>query len=242
MELDIVYLAVEDIMTELKEIEQMRIDFVANVSHEIRTPLTSIRGYADTILADLKSGRKITEELIEPIIRNCERLENLTKDLLDLSTLDATHGINKEKFSLSELTKKIFKILEDKFKNRTQSVKWKSSCSELYGDIHRVEQVLTNLVDNASKYTPAGGVIEVHWFCEGNKVVLEVRDNGPGIAQEHLPRLFERFYRVDKGRSRNLGGTGLGLAIVKHIMLAHNGTVSVTSELGHGSIFRCEFP
>jgi two-component system phosphate regulon sensor histidine kinase PhoR len=228
-------------MSNLNEIEQMRIDFVANVSHEIRTPLTSIKGFADTILSDLKNGRKINEELVEPIIRNCERLENITKDLLDLSTLDAMHGINKENFSLPDVTGKIFKTLEDKFTKRAQTAKWKCSCFELYGDIHRVEQVLTNLLDNASKYTPVGGNIEAHWFDEKNKIVLEVRDNGAGIGQEHLPRLFERFYRVDKGRSRNLGGTGLGLAIVKHIMLAHNGTVSVTSELGFGSVFRCEF-
>lgn len=229
-------------VTELKEAEQIRIDFVANVSHEIRTPLTSIKGYADTLLGDLKTGRTIMPELIEPIIRNCERLENITKDLLDLSILDAKNGIEKEKISVSELTEKIFKALSPNFNKRSQIVRWSSGCIELNGNPHRIEQVLTNLLDNASKYTPVGGLIEARWFQDSKRVVLEVSDNGPGIAPEHLPRLFERFYRVDKGRSRNLGGTGLGLAIVKHIMLVHNGSITVKSELGKGSVFRCEFP
>lgn len=230
-------------VTELKEAEQIRIDFVANVSHEIRTPLTSIKGYADTLIGDLKTGRSIEPELIEPIVRNCERLENITRDLLDLSILDTKHSFEKENINLPQLTEKVFKNLENNFKIRKQNASWKCNCILLNGNAHRVEQVLTNLLDNASKYTPVGGQIEVLWFLEGNEnIILEVHDNGPGIAQEHCPRLFERFYRVDKGRSRNLGGTGLGLAIVKHIMLTHNGTVCVKSELGKGSVFRCEFP
>lgn len=229
-------------VTELKEAEQIRIDFVANVSHEIRTPLTSIKGYANTIAEDLKSSRPIMPEFVEPIIRNCERLENITKDLLDLSILDAKHTLDKEKINLKQITKKIFQTLDDKFRQREQTATCKIDCLELNGDPHRVEQVLTNLLENASKYTPTGGIIHAHWFQTKQYIILEVRDNGPGIAHEHLPRLFERFYRVDKGRSRNLGGTGLGLAIVKHIMMAHNGRVNVTSELGIGSVFRCEFP
>ncbi len=229
-------------VTELKEAEQIRIDFVANVSHEIRTPLTSIKGYADTLRGDLAAGRAITPELIDPIIRNCERLANITNDLLDLSTLDAKQGIEKESILLFDLTQKVFSHLQNNFEKRLQNVTWTCDCLDINGDSHRIEQVLTNLLDNASKYTPVGGHIKIRWFCEEKIVVLEVSDNGPGIAQEHVARLFERFYRVDKGRSRNLGGTGLGLAIVKHIMLGHGGTVSVTSELGKGSVFRCEFP
>ena len=230
-------------VTELKEAEQMRIDFVANVSHEIRTPLTSIKGYADTIWGDLKNGTKIEPELFEPIIRNCERLENITKDLLDLSSLDAKHAIEKEVISIPDITRKIFNILKDTFNSRSQLANFTCDCIAMEGDEHRIEQVLTNLLDNASKYTPIGGSIEAHWYENQSKeIVLEVKDNGPGISSEHLPRLFERFYRVDKGRSRNLGGTGLGLSIVKHIMLAHKGTVSVRSHIGKGSLFICVFP
>ncbi len=230
-------------INKLKEVEQLRIDFVANVSHEIRTPLTSIKGFADTLLEDATSGRPITAELITPIVRNCERLSNLINDLLDLSALDAQKSLEKEMINAREVTEKVFAQLQSLFTQKSQSANFQCEGITVWGDAHRIEQVLINLLDNASKYTPAGRKIEARWFVDNkNKTILEVKDNGPGIAPEHLERLFERFYRVDKGRSRSLGGTGLGLAIVKHIMMVHGGTVQGSSEVGKGSIFRCEFP
>jgi two-component system phosphate regulon sensor histidine kinase PhoR len=229
-------------VTDLKLAEQMRIDFVANVSHEIRTPLSSIKGFADTILGDAEQGLPIDAELVKPIARNSDRMVRLVSDLLDLSALDTGATLEKSSFDAMALTQKIVDSFLNAAKLKNQTLVLKPADMTLYADISRVEQVLVNLIENACKYTPNEGQIEVAWSCENNSIALRVSDNGPGIESQHLPRLFERFYRVDKGRSRNLGGTGLGLAIVKHIMLAHGGRVEVESQLGKGTTFRCLFP
>jgi len=232
-------------VTELKLAEQMRIDFVANVSHELRTPLTAIKGYTDTIMQDLKEHREVELSFVETISRNTERLMALVRDLLDLSTMDSgIDYLQKEKISTEELTDRIVSQLRSSIDSRAQNLDIQIKTSFVFADQKRVEQVLVNLLDNASKYTPNGGTLKVIWMTKENSgdTLLKVEDTGPGIAPEHHDRLFERFYRVQKDRSRESGGTGLGLAIVKHIMQRHGGAVWLNSEAGRGSRFTCQFP
>jgi two-component system phosphate regulon sensor histidine kinase PhoR len=229
-------------VTDLKLAEQMRIDFIANVSHEIRTPLASIKGYADTALADVNSGSPVNATLLEPIVRNSERMVRLVADLLDLSSLDAGVALEKTNLEAQIISSKVLSAFAKTAASRSQKLLLNETELVLEADEARVEQVLTNLVENACKYTREGGEVTISWHKTDKNVVLEVSDNGAGIEPQHLPRLFERFYRIDKGRSRTLGGTGLGLAIVKHIMMAHGGAVSVESTLGKGTTFRCTFP
>jgi two-component system phosphate regulon sensor histidine kinase PhoR len=229
-------------VTDLKSAEQIRIDFVANVSHELRTPLTAIKGYTDTLLLDAKQGREMDQGFLEIIERNVGRLMNLIRDLLDLSSLESTDVLHKMPIATEEFTSRIVSHLEANLKEKNQTVRVSSEAGVVMADPRRLEQVLTNLLENAHKYTPSGGEIKVIWKTGRNGVDLCVSDNGPGIPPEHHARLFERFYRVDKARSRDQGGTGLGLAIVKHIMQRHDGTVWVESQPGQGSSFYCRFP
>lgn len=230
-------------VTDLKRAEQIRIDFVANVSHELRTPLTSIKGYADTLIQDLREGRASEGKFLEAITRNVERLMSLIQDLLDLSALDSGEIPHHTSFSTSELTSRVIQQLEGSLARKRQTVAFEAKAPRLEGDPGRIEQVLVNLLDNAHKYTPESGRIHVLWETDAEgAVVLKVTDSGPGIAQEHHARLFERFYRADKARSREMGGTGLGLAIVKHILQRHGGQAWVESELGKGATFVCRFP
>ncbi|NDC23428.1 MAG: PAS domain S-box protein [Proteobacteria bacterium] len=234
-------------VTELKAAEQMRIDFVANVSHELRTPLTAIKGYTETLMLDLdqNKGGQSEREFLSIIARNAERLMNLMGDLLELSALESSLLLHKEIMSTREITERVLKQLQSRFKNKHQATELKVEALSVNADPNRVEQVLINLLDNASKYSPEGGKITVSWELDrkgGKDCFLKVQDSGPGIPVEHLGRLFERFYRVDKARSREQGGTGLGLAIVKHIMQRHEGAVWVESSPGQGSLFTCRFP
>lgn len=230
-------------VTELKTAEQMRTDFVANVSHELRTPLTAIKGYTDTLIADMELGQPIEKSFLDVISRNVDRLMLLIRDLLDLSTMDSsTDHLIKEKISTEELTSRIVSQMQGTFQAKNQTVETSFGTSFVLADLKRVEQVVVNLLDNASKYSPPGGKIRILWEDEQGDVLLRIEDTGPGIAAEHHDRLFERFYRVDKGRSRDTGGTGLGLAIVKHIMQRHGGAVWVQSEMGKGARFTCQFP
>jgi two-component system phosphate regulon sensor histidine kinase PhoR len=228
-------------VTELKGAEQIRIDFVANVSHELRTPLTSIKGYTDTLLLDVQGGKPAELDFLTTISRNVDRLMNLIRDLLDLSSIESTDVIQSAEVSTSEITARIVRQLSPTFEAKRQRVLEEIEEPTVSADARRLEQVLVNLLENASKYTPEGGEIRVRWLAESGVVLLRVSDNGPGIPREHHGRLFERFYRVDKARSREQGGTGLGLAIVKHIMLRHGGTVSVESLPGQGAAFTCRF-
>lgn len=232
-------------ITELKAAEQMRIDFVANVSHELRTPLTAIKGYTETLLLDSGSESGPEREYLGIIARNAERLMNLMGDLLELSALESSLLLHKESISTKEVSERILKQLQPRFAQKSQTAELKLESLSVVADPNRVEQVLINLLDNASKYTPEGGKISISWEQDrkgGKDVFLKVQDTGPGIPMEHLGRLFERFYRIDKARSREQGGTGLGLAIVKHIMQRHEGAVWVESASGLGSTFTCRFP
>jgi two-component system phosphate regulon sensor histidine kinase PhoR len=231
-------------VSELKRAEQMRIEFVANVSHELRTPLTAIKGYADTMAGDFDAGKPIEKDFVLAIQRNSGRLMNLIQDLLDLSSLESgMEELQAQAIDTAELSEKVLRNIEGAAKQKGQNLSLDVKTGSVIADPARLEQVLVNLLDNAVKYTPAGGTVSVSWLpLPGGGVELRVCDTGPGISSEHHGHLFERFYRVDKARSRQLGGTGLGLAIVKHIMQRHGGSVRVESQLGKGSAFICTFP
>ncbi len=230
-------------VTELKQAEQIRIEFVGNASHELRTPITSIKGYVETLKDDLKAKNyEGAEQFVNIISRNVGRLTFLVNDLLDLSALESGGELKKVIVSTQEVTEAALKQLETRRAGRKQTIEIQDQASALLADPQRVEQVLLNLVDNAIKYTPEGRCIEVIWEINNDDVILRVKDNGAGIPFEHQSRLFERFYRVDAGRSRDQGGTGLGLAIVKHIMIKHGGSIRLISQSGQGSEFVCEFP
>ncbi|MGE3757181.1 MAG: sensor histidine kinase [Pseudobdellovibrionaceae bacterium] len=231
-------------ITEVKKTEQIRIDFVGNASHELRTPLTSIKGYLETLKDDFKAGKADSAEKFLGIIsRNVDRLMELVDDLLTISTLEATGGIRPELITVETLTKQALSQVEPLRSEKNQTLEVLDHVGELYADGSKVEQVLINLVSNAIKYVQPNGKIRVEWERnDAGDAILRVIDDGPGIPEEHLDRLFERFYRIDKGRSRDAGGTGLGLSIVKHIMQSHGGTAMVRSEVGEGSEFTCIFP
>jgi len=229
-------------VTQLKSAEQMRIDFVANVSHELRTPLTSIKGYVDTLIEDVKMEKPVETEFLSIISRNSERLMNLMNDLLDLSAIESDDLLFKDAVDPRELTEKIIKQLEAGISKKRHQVATEYVVDTVVADPQRLEQVLINLLDNAVKYTPEGGNVRITWAPDGNDVLLKIWNDGPPIPIDHHPRLFERFYRIDKARSREQGGTGLGLAIVKHILQKHGGTVWVESKQGEGTVFICRFP
>jgi len=233
-------------ISELKASEQIRIDFVANASHELKTPLTSIKGYVDTVRDDLKNSR--TEDAVgflDVVSRNVDRLIFLVNDLLDLSVLESGAEVRKSLVSTAEISEQALRLLEGR-RSKRHTVRLEIKTDRVLGDATRIEQVLVNLIDNATKYSPDGTEIRICWEpgtgANQGYTVLVVRDTGPGISEEHLPRLFERFYRVDAGRAREVGGTGLGLAIVKHIVLAHGGSIAVRSRPGEGAEFICRFP
>lgn len=231
-------------VTELVKAEKIRIDFVTNASHELRTPMTSIKGYLMTMKEDSQSGRfEMFPQFLDTVLKNVNRLENLVNDMLSLSTLESHNDIKKEWVQIDVLTHGIVEQVKASLDNKNQKLIFKSSAEKLYADPAKVEQVLLNLIINANKYIPEEKTIEVIWEKTSTKeVLLRVRDNGPGIPSEHHARLFERFYRVDKGRAREQGGTGLGLAIVKHIMQSHGGYIEVKSKIGEGAEFICHFP
>lgn len=231
-------------ITEFKKAEQILIDFVGNASHELRTPLTSIKGYVDTLKEDVKTGHIQTAgKFLDIVSRNIDRLIDLVSDLLSLSTLDADGELKLEMIHPLEISEHIVSEMAVLASEKNISIRVIGKAPPFMADPYKVEQVLRNLVSNAIKFVPNGKSVQIRWEEEGTKaVILRVIDDGPGIPEEHLDRLFERFYRIDKGRTRDAGGTGLGLAIVKHIMQSHKGSVIVKSSPGKGSEFICTFP
>ena len=231
-------------LTRLKQLESARQEFVANVSHELRTPLSLIKGYVETLLDGATDKPEVATKFLQTIDRNAERLKLLIDDLLAISELES--GRVKLNLQAVALGPVVAKVLED-FKTRAKDkgVSLVNQIPELAvrADAGRLEQVLGNLVDNAIKYGRAAGAVTVGGRAvDGGQVEVFVRDEGPGIPPEALERVFERFYRVDKARSREQGGTGLGLAIVKHIIQSHGGRVWATSEPGHGTTFSFVLP
>lgn len=231
---------VQDI-TDLKRLENMRSEFVANVSHELKTPLTSIKGFAETLKYVDDAATK--EKFLNIIDDETERLARLINDILTLSYIEQ-HGESKtESINVNEIIEAVYNLLKNTADLKKTNVQiLGEKVPELVGDRDRFKQMVLNLVDNAIKYSEEGDQVFVKTKVEGNDVVLSVEDTGVGMSKEHLERIFERFYRVDKARSRAQGGTGLGLAIVKHIVLSLNGTIDVESELGVGSKFTIKIP
>jgi two-component system phosphate regulon sensor histidine kinase PhoR len=232
-------------ITELKRLEKVRTDFVANVSHELKTPLTAIKGFVETLQTSAKDDPVASSRFLDIIDKQTQRLENLVNDLLVLSSIESKEV--KMNFSAEPLDKVISSILalqkkniEDRGHQVTMDIP--EDLPKVLVDRQRIEQVFLNLLDNAVKFTAPGGKISIQARWERPYVRVEVKDNGVGIPAEHLSRVFERFYRVDKARSREAGGTGLGLAIVRQIVSAHQGKIEVESSSGVGSTFRIFLP
>jgi two-component system phosphate regulon sensor histidine kinase PhoR len=245
------YIVVFHDITELKRLEVVRADFVANVSHELRTPLTAIRGYAETLLRATPEDPKEAENFLKIIQRHSERLGRLIDDLLTLSDLESGKvPLAKENVDMARVVGQVLEIFQDQARKKsvTLSHRIRPDSLPIAGDSDRLQQLLINLVDNALKYTPSGGRVEVSASLapaldhERPMVEIAVADTGHGIPEKDLPRLTERFYRVDKARSRELGGTGLGLAIVKHIVQAHRGHLKIESQIQKGTTVRVSLP
>jgi len=227
-------------ITELKKLEQMRKDFVANVSHELKTPITSIKGFSETLLDGALSDKQTAEYFLSIILKESDRLQTLIKDLLDLSKIEQQgFQLSIQPCDLREILDDISVILESKAKEKDieLTVTLPENLTYIEGDIYRLKQIFINLINNALTYTPQGGSVHVKVEKHDGYALVTVSDTGIGIKQEEIPRIFERFYRVDRARSRNSGGTGLGLAIVKHLVEAHKGQISVQSEVGKGTTF-----
>ncbi|OGP13044.1 MAG: hypothetical protein A2052_04075 [Deltaproteobacteria bacterium GWA2_54_12] len=227
-------------ITEEKRVETIKRDFVANVSHELRTPLASIKGYSETLLDGAMDDRETLREFLRVIDRHATRMSRLIDDLLILSRLESHQmTIVSSPIDLGELVTSTVKGFEKQSRDKgiTLSAAVPDDLPKALGDRDRLEQVMVNLLDNAIKYTPSGGSVIVSAAREDGIVRVDVVDTGIGIPAADISRVFERFYRVDKARSRELGGTGLGLAIVKHIIQGHNGKLSVESAPGKGSVF-----
>lgn len=230
-------------ITELKKLEQARKDFVANVSHELKTPVTSLKGFTETLLAGAMEDRALREKFITIIANESERLESLIYDLLELSKIEGSKSLlTMQEIDLAQLIDEVLPIFSEKTDAKGIKLKKKiTGESTISADPHRLKQIVINLINNAIMYTPENGEVTVRVREQTETVVLEVQDTGIGISKKEIPRIFERFYRVDRARSRNSGGTGLGLAIVKHLVEAHKAKMSVESDVGKGTTFRIAF-
>lgn len=225
---------------DLRKLEIYRQEFLGNVSHELKTPIFNIQGYITTLLEGGIDDPAINRKYLERTEKSVERMIAIIQDLESISRLESGELIlDKENFDIRELAQDILDAQEMKAGNKKIKLRLKDNFKtvKVFADKDRIRQVLTNLVVNSIKYGKEGGETEVRFYDMDDSILVEVADNGIGIAKEHLPRLFERFYRVDKGRSREQGGTGLGLAIVKHILEAHGQSITVRSSEGIGSTF-----
>ena len=232
-------------ITQLKRLDQIRSDFVANVSHELRTPLSILRGYIETLLDNPKTPREELSRILEVMERHSKRLGLLVDDLLNLARLEASDtNLDISQVRVSELFNNVIRDWKGKLgkKNLKVVVDLPPDAPVIRADGTRLQEVLYNLLDNALKYSRENGEIRLQAAGRGSEIVLSVSDNGIGIGKDDLPRIFERFYRADKARGRELGGTGLGLSIVKHIAQLHGGRVEAESELGRGTTIRVLLP
>src|SRR6266480_5736856 len=232
-------------ITQLKRLDQIRSDFVANVSHELRTPLSILRGYIETLLDNPKTSREELSRILEVMERHSKRLGLLVDDLLNLARLEASDtNLDISQVRVSELFNNVIRDWKGKLgkKNLKVVVDLPPDAPVIRADGTRLQEVLYNLLDNALKYSRENGEIRLQAAGRGSEIVLSVSDNGIGIGKDDLPRIFERFYRADKARGRELGGTGLGLSIVKHIAQLHGGRVEAESELGRGTTIRVLLP
>ena len=231
-----VLVVIQDI-TEHVKLDNMRKEFVADVSHELKTPLTSIKGFSETLL-DGVDDEKTKTHFLEIINDNADRMERLVQDLLTLSKYDnKKDSISKTEFDLGELTKKCAEKFEIEVKKNNQKLECfvTADVPKVYADIYGIERVIINIISNSVKYTKEGGKIDVYVGFVHNDAYVKIKDTGIGIPEKDLDRIFDRFYRVDKARSRKLGGTGLGLSIAKEIIEQNGGNISIKSELGKGT-------
>lgn len=229
----------------MTKLEKMRSEFVANVSHELKSPLTSIRGFIETLKS--VDDKKTRDKFLDIIYEESERLTRLISDILTLSELENKDTtINFEKVDIDKGINDIVDIMKPIAQNKNISIKYKNMYGKndvyINGDRDKFKQMIINLIDNGIKYTNDGGFVDIILNVNNKNAEITIKDNGIGIPEEHIPRLFERFYRVDKARSRNQGGTGLGLAIVKHILLLFKGNISVDSRVGVGTSFKITLP
>jgi two-component system, OmpR family, phosphate regulon sensor histidine kinase PhoR len=230
-------------ITERRRVDEVRRDFVANASHELRTPLTSIRGFVEALEDGAIDDRDTGRRFLEKIRNHADRMAVLVSDLLELSRLESGERPPRlERVTPEEVVDDVMGALAPLAHLRGIELTSAVQAPALETDRDRLRGILENLVENALKYTPSGGHVAVSAAADQDGVRFDVSDDGPGIPPEHVPRIFERFYRVDKARSRELGGTGLGLSIVKHLAESLGGTVSVESEPGRGSRFTVRLP
>jgi len=235
----------EPVIHHIQHLERMRQDFVANVSHELRTPLTVIHGYIEALLLqdldDTKPWRKIFMQMHQQTLR----METLIEDLLLLSRLECQEDepLDMKTVPVATLLKSLYKEAKEYSGDAQHHITLQATKTlDIQGNTEELHSLFSNIIFNAVKYTPGKGKIAIRWYRENDQACFSVTDTGIGIAAKHIPRLTERFYRVDPGRSRASGGTGLGLAIAKHVLLRHQGALSIESELGKGSCFTCRFP
>lgn len=237
-------------ITEFKKLERVKADFVANVSHELRTPLTSIKGCIETLMEEVYDTEEERRKFLGIINDNTDRLIEIASDLLTLSEIESGESAptevekDREPINVREAVMRSTSSLESLFSEKSIDLflEIEDGMPPLVGNRFLVERMLTNLVENSAKYTHKNGSVNVSAEAKNGSVRIEVRDDGIGIPAEHHERIFERFYRVDKDRSREIGGTGLGLSIVKHVVMQHGGTISVRSTEGKGSTFTVELP
>jgi two-component system phosphate regulon sensor histidine kinase PhoR len=232
-------------VSETMRYEELRKEFVANVSHELRTPLTVIKGYVETLIDGALDDRPRAMQYLETVHKHAEQLAELVEDLLSLSRLDSSPSIpNPRLLLLGRVAAKVVDLLGPAAAKKEHRIGLRISdgLQPVLGSPDYLERAVSNLVENAIKYTPEGGLIRIVVREEGGRAILEVVDNGVGIAADDVPHIFERFYRAERSRSRDMGGTGLGLSIVKHIAQAHGGSVEVDTAPGAGSTFRLRLP
>jgi two-component system phosphate regulon sensor histidine kinase PhoR len=232
-------------VTELRRLESLRRDFVANASHELRTPIAAVRSATETLRSGALDEPKVAARFVDIIERNSQRLQSLLEDMLELSKLESNEfKLKRERVELASVVPIVLGLFRERAEKKRVRLTsdLTRSAPLIEGDARALEHVLSNLVDNAVKYCPPGARVLVSAALQGDHVHLVVSDTGPGISVEHVSRIFERFYRVDAGRSRELGGTGLGLSIVKHLVEAMRGKVWVESEVGRGSTFTVSLP
>jgi two-component system phosphate regulon sensor histidine kinase PhoR len=230
-------------VTRVHQLEQMRKDFVANVSHELRTPLTVIAGYVETLLDHAEGINPRWRRALEQMQQQDQRMQRLINDLLMLAKLEATdYPADNQPVAVDLLLLSIKADAQALSGQRQHCITLETDAKvQLKGSETELRSAFSNLVFNAVKYTPDEGTIHIRWYSDSAGAHLSVQDSGPGIELKHLPRLTERFYRVDSSRNANTGGTGLGLAIVKHVLMRHRARLEVSSVLGQGSAFTCHF-
>jgi two-component system phosphate regulon sensor histidine kinase PhoR len=230
----------ENDIGKLKKLERVRSEFLGNVSHELRTPIFAIQGMLETLLSGALDDKETSRDFVQRALSNTQRLNALLGDLIEISRIESGEmKMSFRYFSLNEFLEEVFSEMKRfaQQKNISLKLEIQTESLEVYGDRDRLKQALINLIDNAIKYNKADGIVIVTYTLQDKNVLVMVKDTGVGIGREHLPRIFERFYRIDKERSREAGGTGLGLAIVKHIIEAHGSKIDVQSEVGKGSTF-----